>query len=115
MKDYLSYENARNKKYAALYQEIMKEAFSNCNVFIGHHLSFEQGADLATENEIPSADTLIFDHDVMRAAFGSIRYMTVMSHLSALPVELRDQHLQYHWNIAKGMTPDESLKAFEVA
>lgn len=117
MKDYLSYENARNKKYAALYTEIMQEALggTTCQCFVGHHLSFEKGGDLSTENEIPSADTLIFDHDLMRAAFGGITYLTVMRHLAALPTELRDDHLQYHWNIRKGMNADQALKAFTPA
>ncbi len=72
MKDYLGYENARNKQHAALYERLIKLALkrTDVSVLIGHHLTFEIGGDLATENEIPSADCLLFDHDFMHAVFG---------------------------------------------
>lgn len=91
MKDYLGYENARNKRNAGLYVAIMRAAFGNdCDVLIGHHLTFEQGGNLETENEIPSADTLLFDHSVMGKVFGD-RAVSIMVHLASIPAESRDE------------------------
>lgn len=93
MKDYLGFENARNKEHAATYTKLMKLAFgANAQCFIGHHLSFEMGGDLSTENEIPSADALIFDHDVMNRVFGDEACQYMMN-LANLPCGERDKYL----------------------
>jgi DNA-directed RNA polymerase specialized sigma24 family protein len=92
MKDYLGYENARNKQHAALYTNIMRAAFGSerdCAVLIGHHLTFELGGDLNTENEVPSADCLLFDHEVMKRVFGE-QALPIMAALSQVPAEERD-------------------------
>jgi hypothetical protein len=94
MKDYLGYENARNKAHAGLYVAIMRAAFgADCEVLIGHHLTFEQGGKLETENEIPSADCLMFDHEVMKRVFGSNAF-NIMRALASVPAEKRDSVLQ---------------------
>lgn len=98
MKDYLGTENSRNKKYAKLYEDLIKTAFGEDNdVLIGHHLTFEHHGDISTENEIPSADTLIFCHDLMTRVFGE-GALHVMHELAALPVGARDERLSelYH-------------------
>lgn len=95
IKDYLGTENARNKKYAALYCEMIKKAFgegAQCDVLIGHHLTFELDKDLNSENEIPSADCLMFDHDIMGKIFGD-QALSIMSHLAGVPVQSRDEVL----------------------
>jgi hypothetical protein len=89
VKDYLGFENARNKEHAQLYTNLIKRAMEGCAVFIGHHLSFELNGDLATENEIPSADCLIFDHEIMTAVFGN-QAVEVMKRLAGVPVGERD-------------------------
>lgn len=93
-KDYLGFEGRRNKTHAALYTELMKRAIdgADVSVIIGHHLTFEISGNLETENEIPSADTLIFDHDLMKAVFGD-RAVGIMMHLAAVPCEARDELL----------------------
>lgn len=92
-KDYLQYENARNKKYAALYTKLIKLAFGEKNaVLVGHHITFEYDGDLATENEVPSADSLIFDHDIMQAVFGD-NCIRIMQHLATVDCEQRDDVL----------------------
>lgn len=94
MKDWLGYENQRNKAHAGLYTAIMKEALGDdCEVLIGHHLTFEKEGDLSTENEIPSADTLMFDHFVMTKVFGQSA-ITLMRYLAATPAEDRDEILK---------------------
>lgn len=92
MKDYLGFENARNKRNAATYEKLMKKALKHdaCAVLIGHHLTFELDGDLETENEIPSADCLMFDHDLMTAAFGPDRAVSIMRYLASLPCDMRD-------------------------
>ncbi len=96
------YENDRNEVYRELYSDIIREAYNVRDVIIGHHLVYQTTEQLVDEKtgpythtfvqEIPSADALIFDHDVMRKLFGS-RYLTVMSTLAMTPVERRDDLL----------------------
>lgn len=98
MKDFLGYENARNKQHAATFTALMQAAFGGegveVAVLIGHHLTFELNKDLNTENEIPSADCLMFDHDIMTKVFGddAQRYMV---ELVLLPCDRRDDHLAF--------------------
>lgn len=98
MKDWLGTEHARNKANADLYTRLIQRAvkkLSGCEsiaVLIGHHLTFELNADLETENEIPSADCLMFDHALMGAVFGEAA-VPLMQELAALPCEERDKRL----------------------
>lgn len=96
-KDYLGFENARNRKYAGLYTDIVKLALG-CRwaVLIGHHILYEYDGRLDTANEIPSADTLMFDHPIMRAVFGE-RCIEIMRELAAVPCEQRDQMLAHYF------------------
>lgn len=97
-KDYLGTENARNKQHAALFTAIIVAAFGPDNaVLIGHHLTFETAGDIATENEIPSADTLIFDHDIMGRVFGQYA-PAVMMNLARVPVAERDTLLKQYFD-----------------
>jgi hypothetical protein len=89
MKDYLEYENARNKSAAGLFETMLRIAFTDCQVMVGHHISMEFKGDLATENEIPSADTLIFDHPIMTRIFGEYA-VPLMQHLAAIPCHERE-------------------------
>lgn len=95
MKDYLGYENNdRNKRHADTFARLMHLALGQTTqVFIGHHLSFQLNGDLATENEIPSADCLMFDHDIMGKVFGA-KALAVMLRLAALPCDQRDDTLK---------------------
>lgn len=103
LKDWLGYELGRNKEHSDLYVKLLKKAIaklspeSRCEVLIGHHITFELGADgkeldIATENEIPSADCLMFDHDIMEAVFGKWA-VPLMQTLAAEPCSGRDKLL----------------------
>jgi len=92
MKDYLGYENARNKANAQLYVDLIQAAYGQCAVLIGHHLTFEFHGDVGTENEIPSADTLCFDHEVMGRVFGEDAPL-IMRQMASVPAEARDKIL----------------------
>jgi hypothetical protein len=97
MKDYLGFENQRNKQHADLYTRFLRAAIpeSGVAVLVGHHVTFEIGGDLMTENEIPSADTLMFDHDLMKAVFGE-RAIAIMQKLASVPCEERDHLLGWY-------------------
>ena len=117
--DWLATETERNKKYAPLYTAIIKKAYG-CNeaVLIGHHLCFEHDNDISTEDEIPSADSLIFDHDIMRTVFGD-NAASVISTLALSPVSVRDDMLLSAWNTLVGepvdgveeLTPEQFITA----
>lgn len=97
VKDYLGYENERNRRNADLYTRMVKAAYGDNNaVIIGHHVTFERDGDLTTENEIPSADTLIFDHDIARRIFGS-DFRSILAELAVLDIEERDKRLSDHF------------------
>lgn len=88
---YLTTENERNKKNASLYTRMIKLAFGkDAAVIIGHHLTFENDGDLNTENEIPSADTLLFDHYCMKKIFGH-KAIPLMKMLASVPASKREQ------------------------
>lgn len=107
-KDWIGYENARNKKNVQLYTDILTRALQKITgsdavaVLIGHHLVFEfdgdanGSLDIETENEIPSADCLMFDHEIMTAVFGADAKF-IMAHLSQLDCENRDDYLRECW------------------
>jgi hypothetical protein len=101
MKDFLSAENARNRQHAALYTDILLAACGKIAVMIGHHLVFEANGDLSTENEIPSADCMMFDHDIMTAVFGD-QAVDIMQHLAATPCQSRDDVLRTYWECVNG-------------
>lgn len=98
MKDYLGFENARNKRNAGMYERLIRQAIRNMGderpvaVLAGHHLTFELDGDLSTENEIPSADTLLFDHEFMGAVFGG-EAVEIVVMLASVPCDERDAML----------------------
>ena len=68
---YLSGEGKRNRLNADLYQAMLCLAWGEgCQVITGHHVSFLFNGDLETEDEVPSADCLLFDHHIMGCVFG---------------------------------------------
>jgi hypothetical protein len=93
-KYYLSYENKRNSHHQEMFVWIIKRAFG-CKevVLVGHHFVCDYNSDLKTLNEIPSADTLLFDHDIMKECFGE-RSIEIMIELAKRPVPERDEYLR---------------------
>lgn len=97
VKNYLITENERNKASADLFTRMIRVAFGDKDqIMIAHHLTFEVDNNLNTVNEIPSADTLIFDHEAMKVIFGEAYYLDVMRSLAVLPVAggARDKYLR---------------------
>lgn len=73
IRDFLSDERARNVAHADVYTWIVQRAYGvDCDVIVGHHIGFQRHGDIQTETEIPSADSLLFDQEIMAAAFGPV-------------------------------------------
>lgn len=80
---FLGPEGERNRKNAALFQRLLRKAWGECEIIVGHHIGYEFAGDLDTEDEIPSADTLLFDHDIMQAVFGD-QAMALLARIAVL-------------------------------
>lgn len=100
-KYYLQAENDRNTHHGQVFIDILKRAFGFDEVImVGHHFVFEpaeamKNLDLAHLNEIPSADTIIFDHDIMKEVFGD-NFMQVIHECADVPCDQRDAVLKAH-------------------
>lgn len=108
VKNYLITENERNKANAALFTRMIRLAFGDKDqIMIAHHLTFEVDNDLNTVNEIPSADTLIFDHEAMGRIFGK-QALSIMKDLAALPVAdgSRDKRLAEYVGLWESVASD---------
>jgi len=94
-KNWIGDEGRRNRVHALLYANIITRAYgATFELFVGHHVAFKAKHDnLTTENEIPSADTLLFDHEIMRELFGN-QAIPVMQQLAAVPCNAREQLLE---------------------
>lgn len=94
------WENDRNRCSKTLITDMIKEAFGVDQVFVGHHILYELPDDHqgAVPEELPSFDTMMFDHDIMERLFGD-KYLEVIVYLAKEPVETRDQLLgQFYYN-----------------
>jgi hypothetical protein len=94
-----AWENDRNNENADLYKAIIREAYGVSDVICGHHLVYQyedkrqDGFTYQVIEEIPSADTLIFDHAVAKKLWGEQDYMTYLAALACEPCETRDELL----------------------
>lgn len=117
VRDYFTTELARNHENAALYTRMMQIAFgAQDDEMIGHHLSFQEHGKLDTLQEIPSADTLIFDHYVMSRVFGYYA-IKVMQHLASVPFENgeRDALLGSYLRAREGVKPPVEVASWREA
>jgi hypothetical protein len=92
-------ENARNHRNAKLFIAMLKEAFKGHEIctMSSHHICFMLDNDFSTIDEIPSADTLMFDHTIMTRIFGYYAHQ-IMIHLASLPTKERDRFLEQEFN-----------------
>lgn len=90
-----AYENDRNSEHAACFKAVIREAYGVQDVICAHHLVFvveekhSDGFAYEVVEEIPSADTLIFDHDIARKIWGS-QWQVCLTRLALEPVDTRD-------------------------
>jgi len=99
-----AYENDRNVENSMLYKAIIREAYGVTDVICGHHLVYEtrekraDGFTYEVIQEIPSADALIFDHDVAQKIWPE-NWRHVLLMLASTPVAKRDQMLgEFYYN-----------------
>jgi hypothetical protein len=89
-------ENDRNADCAACFKDAIREVYGVTDVIIAHHLVYVKqethadGFSYQVVEEIPAADTLIFDHDAARVLWGD-SYREVLARLACEPVETRDK------------------------
>lgn len=82
---FLGPEGKRNRANADLFAAILCIAWGEeCSIITGHHINFQFGGDLSTEDEIPSADCLLFDHDIMSSVFGEEQSKGLMQQIASL-------------------------------
>jgi hypothetical protein len=90
-----AYENDRNAESSDLFKSIIREAYGVQDVIIAHHLVYvteetrSDGFKYQIVEEVPSADTLIFDHKVAEKLWGA-GFKDVLVKLVLEPVETRD-------------------------
>lgn len=90
------FENTRNAISADLFKQVIREVYGVQDVIIAHHLVYVKeekhadGFNYQIVEEVPSADALIFDHDVARKLFGEKLFRRVLARLAIEPVETRD-------------------------
>ncbi len=92
------YENKRNADNSDLYKAIIREVYGAGDVIIAHHLTYvavdnRDGFDFQVVEEIPSADTLIFDHEAAHKLWGE-DWSNVLTELALTPVPERDARLK---------------------
>lgn len=91
---YLSGEGKRNRHNADLFQALLCKAWGgDCSVMTGHHVAFLFNGDLSTEDEIPSADCLLFDLEIMGAVFGHTTH-NLLRTLATMPRGEREDHVR---------------------
>lgn len=114
-KYWLQAENDRNTHHGQVFIDLIKRAFGEREVvMVGHHFVFEPqeamaALDLTQLNEIPSADTMIFDHDIMGAVFGAERAQTIMLECARTRCDERDAVVARELkalDVARAVTPD---------
>lgn len=92
-------ENARNAENADLFKAMIREAYGAGDVIVAHHLTYvaedvhPDGFTYETVEEIPSADTLIFDHQAAQKIWGE-DWSTILTELALTPPERRDARLK---------------------
>lgn len=88
------YENDRNAESRELFKAIIREAYGVQDVIIAHHLTYvKDEGDYEYVEEVPSADALIFDHDVARKLWGK-QWKSILTRLALEPIATRDALLK---------------------
>lgn len=97
-KNYVVDEYERNLSAKLLYTALLKSAYGpDAVVMVSHHITVMLPD--STVHEIPSADTILFDHDIMRKAFGT-RSLAIIGELSRVPANMREDELRRVWTKA---------------
>lgn len=99
-----AWENDRNSENSPLYKAIIRHVFGVEDVICGHHLIYvsryvnpQDGFTYEQVQEIPSADTLIFDHNVARKCWPD-DWEANLTTLALTPPDKRDAVLEILWH-----------------
>lgn len=89
-----SYENDRNADSSDLLKAIIREVYGVKDVIIAHHLVYvtsevRDGFNYTIVEEVPSVDSLIFDHEVAEKLWGQ-DYREKLTQLALEPIGTRD-------------------------
>ena len=89
------YENERNRLSSGCFKDVIREAFGVDDVIVAHHLTYvktdnRDGFSYEVVQEIPSADCLLFDHEIARHIWGE-GFLEVLKTLATTPTEDRDR------------------------
>jgi hypothetical protein len=113
-KYYLGYENNRNALNQGIYIDLLKAVFGGHDIVVpGHHFvvmpqTENREDDVRHMNEIPSADTILTDHDIMRAVFGE-SFLDVIIDCVRHPTPERDECLRQHFLAVQRQEPPDAL------
>lgn len=105
-----AWENDRNALAAGLFKSIIREACGVTDVIVAHHLVYvneekRDGFNYEIVEEIPSADTLIFDHDIAKRIWGD-EWRAALTRLALEPAETRDVLLAHLYTNRGGGSDD---------
>lgn len=111
VKSFLSTEGKRNRANADLYLDMLRIAYpgEKLDVIVGHHICFEFDGDISTENEIPAADTLLFDHEIMGRIFGQVDARAHMHRMVELDASAREDYIRREVQREKGRLVNAEL------
>lgn len=92
IRNYLGVENFRNVQSRDAFVAACRIAYGCRVVVVGHHLSPVVDEENNLIEEIPSADTLHFDHDIAKAVYGK-DWKKHLRRLAVLAPCERDEYL----------------------
>lgn len=113
-----AYENDRNAEAQACFKDAIREAFGVQDVICAHHLVYvveethKDGFKYQVVQEIPSADALIFDHEVAKKLWGD-SWKEKLTQLALEPVETRDALFSSLYYSRPGFVQAKPARAME--
>jgi hypothetical protein len=86
-------ENKRNSDNEDLFRAIITEVYPEVDLVVAGHHIFVRRAGSPGAEEIPSADHLIFDHEIAQKIWGN-NWRSALEALALEPAETRDSLLR---------------------
>lgn len=88
------FENKRNRDNAELLRSVIAEVYGADQCIVAHHITYvaktvEDGYTQEVVEEIPSIDTLMFDHEIAKTIWGRA-WKEILKELAIVPVPERD-------------------------
>lgn len=109
MKDFLPAENKRNHDAHRVFERFLHRAVGECEVIVAHHIVYMRKGSDDLPNEIPSADTLWFDPEMMGLVFGDKAQLMMLALAKHRP-EIRDKTIGDFLDELDVQSPEKALK-----